>query len=121
LLEAEVPLEVRESVDACIAVAGTATTLSAIDQKLEPYDPNRVHGATVDFERSRQILDRIASLPLSERREVAGLHPDRAPTAVAGAVILCEVLDFFELDEFEASEHDILRGEVLRSLTSQSP
>jgi exopolyphosphatase/guanosine-5'-triphosphate,3'-diphosphate pyrophosphatase len=121
LLAATVPLEVRESVDACIAVAGTATTLSAIDQELEPYDPNRVHGATVDFERSQQILDRIASLPLSERREVAGLHPDRAPTAVAGAVILCEVLDFFELDEFEASEHDILRGEVLRSLTSQSP
>ena len=114
LLDSIVPIGVRESVDVCIAVAGTATTLSAIDQELEPYDPNRVHGATVDFERSRQILDRIASLPLNERREVAGLHPDRAPTAVAGAVILCEVLDFFELDEFEASEHDLLRGEVQR-------
>ena len=114
LIEANVPAEVRSSVDACIAVAGTATTLSAIDQNLEPYDPARVHGSTVTVDRSREILKRIAELPLAQRVRVAGLHPDRAPTAVAGAVILCEILDAFGLDSFEASEHDILRGEVLR-------
>ena len=114
LIAAEVPAEVRGSVDACIAVAGTATTLSAIDQQLEPYDPTRVHGSRVSLARSRELLDQIASLPLDERRKVDGLHPDRAPTAVAGAVILCEVLEAFGLDEFTASEHDVLRGEVLR-------
>ncbi|MEI7889280.1 MAG: Ppx/GppA phosphatase family protein [Actinomycetes bacterium] len=113
LLQAQVPDSVRGSVDACIAVAGTATTLSAIDQSLEPYDPARVHGSTVTLERSRELLGRIASLPLAERVNVDGLHPDRAPTAVAGAVILCEVLEAFGLDRFEASEHDILRGVAL--------
>ena len=117
LLEAEVPVEVRDSVDACIAVAGTATTLSAIDQDLEPYDPTRVHGSEVSLERSRELLARIASLPLEERREVAGLHPDRAPTAVAGAIILCEVLEAFDLADFTASEHDVLRGEILRRVS----
>ena len=116
LLSTEVPAEVRGSVDACIAVAGTATTLSAIDQQLEPYDPTRVHGSKVSLARSRELLDQIASLPLDERRKVDGLHPDRAPTAVAGAVILCEVLEAFGLDEFTASEHDVLRGEVLRAI-----
>ncbi|MCX6393938.1 MAG: Ppx/GppA phosphatase family protein [Solirubrobacterales bacterium] len=114
LLQAQVPDSVRESVEACIAVAGTATTLSAIDQNLEPYDPTRVHGSTVTLERSRELLARIAGLPLAERVEVDGLHPDRAPTAVAGAVILCEVLEDFGLDRFEASEHDILRGVALK-------
>jgi exopolyphosphatase/guanosine-5'-triphosphate,3'-diphosphate pyrophosphatase len=115
LLASRVPIGVRESVDACIAVAGTATTLSAIDQELEPYDPTRVHGTEVSLDRSREILNRIAALPLEERRSVDGLHPDRAPTAVAGAVILCEVLEAFDLSEFTASEHDVLRGEILRA------
>ncbi len=49
----------------------------------------------------------------SERREVPGLHPDRAPTIVAGVIILLEVLELFGLDEVEVSEHDILRGAAL--------
>lgn len=116
LIRSTVPEPVCSGVTACIAVAGTATTLAAIDQALDPYDPDRVHGAVVSLARARGILSRIARLPLGERREVAGLHPDRAPTAVAGAVILCEVLDAFGLDRFTASEHDILRGEALRLL-----
>lgn len=119
MIEDEVPLEVRESIEECVAVAGTATTLSAIDQELEPYDPTRVHGAKVTTNQAHAILKRIAALPLEQRRDVAGLHPDRAATAVAGAVILCEVLDAFGLDEFEASEHDILRGEALRILAER--
>ncbi len=114
LIAAQVPEEFRSATSACIAVAGTATTLSAIEQALEPYDPTKVHGATVTLDQAREILARIAPLPLAQRREVAGLHPDRAPTAVAGAVILCEVLSAFALDRFTASEHDILRGEALR-------
>ena len=52
-------------------------------------------------------------MPLAERRQVPGLQPDRAPTIVAGAVILLCVLDLFGLSETEVSEHDILRGAAL--------
>ena len=52
-------------------------------------------------------------MPLAQRRGVRGLHPDRAPTIVAGVSILIGVLEAFELDGFEASEHDILRGVAL--------
>ena len=121
MIEGAVSREIRDSVEACIAVAGSATSLSAIDQELEPYDPTRVHGATVTLERAREILARIASLPLAERREVPGLHPDRAPVTPAGAVILTTVLESFGLDRFEASEHDILRGEALRLLAAADP
>jgi exopolyphosphatase/guanosine-5'-triphosphate,3'-diphosphate pyrophosphatase len=52
-------------------------------------------------------------MPLVQRREVPGLHPDRAPTIVAGVLIFDEVVRRFGLSEIEISEHDILRGAAL--------
>jgi exopolyphosphatase/guanosine-5'-triphosphate,3'-diphosphate pyrophosphatase len=108
-----VPETQRDAVEHAIAVAGTATSLGAIAQELEPYDPDKVHGYRLNREQCEQILERLAALPLSERKEVPGLHPDRAPTIVAGVIILVEVLRLFRLDEVEVSEHDILRGAAL--------
>ena len=50
-----------------------------------------------------------------QRRAVPGLHPDRAPTIVAGVIVLREALRAFGLDSVEVSEHDILRGAALRA------
>ena len=113
IFERGVPEEQRRAVRHAIAVAGTATSLAAIAQELDPYDPEKVHGYVIDVAECQQILDRLASMPLDQRREVPGLHPDRAPTIVAGAVILIEALRFFGLDQVEISEHDILRGAAL--------
>jgi exopolyphosphatase / guanosine-5'-triphosphate,3'-diphosphate pyrophosphatase len=108
-----VPEEQRQAVEHAIAVAGTATSLGAIAQELEPYDPEKVHGYRLTRSECEEILTRLAAIPLDERREVPGLHPDRAPTIVAGVIILTEVLELFGLDEVEVSEHDILRGAAL--------
>lgn len=108
-----VPAEHRSAVRHAIAVAGTATSLAAIAQGLEPYDPDKVHGYRLSRERCGEILAELAKIRLVDRREVRGLHPDRAPTIVAGILILIEVLTLFDLDEVEVSEHDILRGAAL--------
>ena len=108
-----VPAEVRSDVQGAIAVAGTATSVGAIDQDLEPYDPDRVHGHVVSAARLEELRRRLAGMPLADRREVAGLHPDRAPTIVAGVIILQRALEAFGLGRFEVSEHDILRGAAL--------
>jgi exopolyphosphatase/guanosine-5'-triphosphate,3'-diphosphate pyrophosphatase len=114
VLEAAVPpLEVPDLPRAAVAVAGTATTCAAIDLGLDPYDPAQVEGHVLSLERLGDLLSRLASLPLAERRDVPGLHPDRAPTIVAGVVILSTVLRHFELDATEVSEHDILWGAAL--------
>jgi exopolyphosphatase/guanosine-5'-triphosphate,3'-diphosphate pyrophosphatase len=113
ILQDAVPPERRDGVQRGIAVAGTATSLAAIAQRLEPYDPERVHGYVLDAGECRRILAHLASLPVAQRREVPGLHPDRAPTIVAGAVIFAEVLSLFGLEQIEISEHDILRGAAL--------
>jgi exopolyphosphatase / guanosine-5'-triphosphate,3'-diphosphate pyrophosphatase len=60
-----------------------------------------------------RIVAQLAALPVAERREVTGLHPDRAPTIVAGAVILLESIRAFALEEVEISEADILHGAAL--------
>jgi exopolyphosphatase/guanosine-5'-triphosphate,3'-diphosphate pyrophosphatase len=113
ILTAAVPAHHRDLVGHAIGVAGTATSLAAIAQELEPYDPERVHGYLLSAVQCNEMLQRLAAMALGERRRVAGLHPDRAPTIVAGAVILGEVLKLFGLDQIEVSEHDILRGAAL--------
>ena len=96
-----------------IAVAGTPTSLAAVDQALEPYDPGRVHGYRLGMRKIQRMLSRLSSLPLAERLRVPGLHPGRAPTIVAGAVILVQVMRAFGLEEIEVSELDILHGSAL--------
>ena len=61
------------------------------------------------------IRDRLAALPEPQRRMVRGLHPDRAPTIIAGVVMLIEALGAFGLDSTEVSDHDILRGAALEA------
>jgi exopolyphosphatase / guanosine-5'-triphosphate,3'-diphosphate pyrophosphatase len=107
------PESVRRRAAHAIAVAGTATSCAAIDQALDPYDPARVHGYRVSLVTLRLLLARLAAVDLAERRMIRGLDPDRAPTIVAGVVILIRILEAFGLDGFEASEHDILRGVAL--------
>ena len=113
IYDAAVPQRIRDAVQHAIAVAGTATQLAAIDLELDPYDPERVHGHTLTLGRVEELLARLAALPLAERRGVTGLDPDRAPTIVAGCVLLIEALATFDLDAVEVSEHDILRGVAL--------
>jgi exopolyphosphatase / guanosine-5'-triphosphate,3'-diphosphate pyrophosphatase len=113
ILTQGVPSDRRTAVHHGIAVAGTPTSLAAIAQKLDPYDPNKVHGYVVTTRQCETILAQLAAIPLELRRQIPGLHPARAPTIVAGVVILIETLDLFGLHQVEVSEHDILRGAAL--------
>ena len=101
----------REDPAAAVAVGGSATTLAAIDLG----DRAHVEGHTLPRPTLEALLARLAALPLAERREIRGLDPGRAPTIVAGAAILLEVLGTYGLDAVEVSEHDILWGVALAS------
>jgi exopolyphosphatase / guanosine-5'-triphosphate,3'-diphosphate pyrophosphatase len=96
-----------------IGVAGTVTALAALDLGLADYDSDLVHGHVLTRAGVEAQLERLAALPLEERRRVPGLDPERAPVIVAGAVIVREVLKRYGLDVLEASERDILDGAAL--------
>jgi exopolyphosphatase / guanosine-5'-triphosphate,3'-diphosphate pyrophosphatase len=111
----QIEAAVAGSVDADegIAVAGTPTSLAATELELDPYDPKRVHGHLLELPAIQRILSTLASAPLAERVQVPGLHADRAPTIVAGVVILVETMRAFGLEQITVSEHDILYGTAI--------
>jgi exopolyphosphatase / guanosine-5'-triphosphate,3'-diphosphate pyrophosphatase len=104
-----------------IGVAGTVTSLAALDLGLVDYDANRVHGHRLHRASVAAQLERLAMLPLAERRQVPGLEPERAPVIVAGAAILLEVMRHLGLDEIEVSERDLLDGAALEAAELPEP
>jgi exopolyphosphatase/guanosine-5'-triphosphate,3'-diphosphate pyrophosphatase len=116
-LRAEVAAMLPEGVPAgdLIGVAGTVTTLATIDLGLDREIPERIDGHLLAASVVEDELARLAALPLAERRQVRGLMPERAPTMVAGAAILAEVMRHLGSAALTVSERDILHGAALEA------
>ena len=97
ILADSVPEAQRTAVKQGIGVAGTATSLAAIAQHLEPYDPDKVHGYRLSTDECDRILGELSAMTLEQRRQVPGLDPNRAPTIIAGVLIFKEVVRLFGL------------------------
>jgi exopolyphosphatase/guanosine-5'-triphosphate,3'-diphosphate pyrophosphatase len=109
------------SADHGVGVAGTITSLAALDLGLVEYDSVLVHGHRLSAAGVQEQLERLAGLPLAERREVPGLEPERAPVIVAGAVILLEAMRYLGLREIAVSERDLLDGAALEAAKLPAP
>lgn len=103
----------REKPQLMVALAGTATSLSAIRQELAVYDPALVHCSCLSGSELADLLEMLAALPVAQRERVPGLDAGRAPVIVAGALILETVVALAGLDSTLVSEHDILYGILL--------
>jgi exopolyphosphatase/guanosine-5'-triphosphate,3'-diphosphate pyrophosphatase len=101
-----------------IAVAGTPAILAAMDLDLERVDHDRVEGHELELATVQKLASRLASLPLAERRDLRGMDPDRAPTIVAGVIILIKARRAFALQRIPVSQHDILYGAALHAARS---
>lgn len=101
------------AIDRIIAVAGTPTSVVAIDKHMEVYDSSQVHNTEVSREVLEQIFDKLRQMPLEQRKGVVGLEPARASVIVAGLAILLEVLTLANCSSFTVSESDILQGVLL--------
>ena len=106
---------------AAVGVAGTITTIAALDLDLPEYDRERVHGHVLARAAAERQLERLASITLEERRALPAMDPERAPVIVGGAVILVEVLRAYDLDAIEVSERDILDGIALDAAELPAP
>ena len=119
-IEAELAAHPGLRAEQAIAVAGTPATLAAIELELEDFDADVVEGHHLSLAAAQQACSRLASLPLAERSHVTGVHPDRAPTIVAGVVILIKAMRAFGLEEVEVSERDILYGAAISAAANGS-
>lgn len=111
------PLEPTDAV----GVAGTITSIAALDLGLDEYDRTRVDGHRITSQGAERQLRRLAALSLAERRRVPALDPERAPVIVGGAVILREVLERYRLRGIDVSERDILDGAALEAAALSEP
>jgi exopolyphosphatase/guanosine-5'-triphosphate,3'-diphosphate pyrophosphatase len=104
-----------------IAVAGTATTLAALELRLDPYDPEAVEGLSLSRETvSRWIAD-LSQLSVEDRRRLPGLEPGRADVIVAGLVVLEGVLTRLSAERFRVSGRGVRYGVAFRLLEADSP
>ena len=111
----------RWPVEHAVGVAGTVTTIAALDLGLEAYDRDRVHGHVLTGAAVEAQLARLAALPLAERLLVPALEPGRAPVIVAGAAIVAEAMSACELETLVASERDLLDGVALLAAELPEP
>ena len=104
-----------------IGVAGTVTQLATLDLGLEREEPELVHGHRLSAETVASQVERLGAMSVEEIRRLRGMHPERAPVIVAGAVVVREVLSHFGLAELEVSERDIMHGAALAAATLPEP
>lgn len=95
-----------------IGVAGTVTTLAAIEQQLEEYDAALVHGAALSRSSVDALAARLAALPLASRKMLPGLEPERADVIVTGALIVSEVMRWASADTLTVSDRGVRWGLV---------
>lgn len=99
-----------------VGVAGTVTTLAAIDLALEPYDAARVHGARLSQRRVQAIAAKLSGMSIEARKQLAGLQPKRADVIVAGALLVHEVLMWAQCEELVTSDRGVRWGLAARAL-----
>ncbi len=93
-----------------IGLAGTVTTLSALDQQLAVYDHAKIQGAKLKLARLERLVHVLRAKPLEERKLLPGMEPKRADVLLAGAVILEKVMQKLGVEEVVVSDHGIRYG-----------
>lgn len=96
-----------------VGVGGTATSLIAIRDHLDPYDPSKVHLNHISLDEVSQIEGLLASKTLKEREDITGLQAKRAPVMLAGTILLAELMKNSGFKHLVVSESDLLFGLVV--------
>ena len=96
-----------------VGVGGTATSLIAIRDRLDPYDPSKVHLNHISIDEVSQIEGLLASKTLKEREDIVGLQAKRAPVMLAGTILLAELMKNSGFKHLVVSESDLLFGLVI--------
>jgi len=103
-----------------IGLAGTVTSVAAIELGLPAYDPERIHHFRLGREAVEDVFRTLATEPAAERRHNPGLEPERVDVIVGGTVVLASVMRAFEIKEMVVSEADILDGLVLSQIPTRN-
>ncbi|MGW2414205.1 Ppx/GppA phosphatase family protein [Streptomyces tubercidicus] len=106
---AEETVPLREAAT-LVGLAGSVTTVSAIAQGLERYEPEVLHHSRISLATVREVTGRLLSSTHAERAAIPVMHPGRVDVIAAGALVLLSIMERTGAAEVVVSEHDILDG-----------
>jgi exopolyphosphatase/guanosine-5'-triphosphate,3'-diphosphate pyrophosphatase len=93
-----------------VGVAGTVTTLAAVEQALPAYDAGRVHGSTLTLAAADALVARLGALTVRERAALPGMEPKRADVILAGAILVVEAMRAAGFDRLTVSDRGVRWG-----------
>ncbi|MBM0233649.1 Ppx/GppA family phosphatase [Micromonospora sp. STR1_7] len=93
-----------------IGLAGSVTTVVAIAEDLQEYDPERIHHARVSYDAVAEVTEDLLARTSAQRLAIPVMHPGRADVIGAGALVLRVIMERAGMPSVVASEHDILDG-----------
>jgi len=93
-----------------IGLAGTVTTVAAVELGLTEYDRDRIHHFWLTRAAAEDVFRTLATESRAARLGNPGLEEARADVIVGGCVVLVAVLRYFDLSGCLVSESDILDG-----------
>jgi len=103
--------EIKEFNFSCtLGLAGTISTLAAVDLKLKKYDREKLNGYILTYEKTIEIQNLFCSTNLEQRRKITGLEKERADIIIGGAQIVIKILELLNWKKIFVSENDILDG-----------
>ncbi len=113
----ELHILAKKQVDLYLAplvfVGGTATSLVAVRDALEVYDPRLIHGQILTHREITHLYDILSQTPLHLRKKIKGLPADRADIITGGVLMVLIIMDILDKGEIIVSENDLLEGAIL--------
>jgi exopolyphosphatase/guanosine-5'-triphosphate,3'-diphosphate pyrophosphatase len=106
--------KVGESDFEVFAVGGTITSVVAMEEKMEVYDPEKVHGYKVSYPTVVKWYRLLSSLPVSERVNVVGLERRRSDVIIPGLAFFKVFCELFKKESLTVSELGLLYGLALK-------
>jgi exopolyphosphatase/guanosine-5'-triphosphate,3'-diphosphate pyrophosphatase len=96
-----------------IGTAGTVTTLAAIDQKMEIYDPRTINNYHLSRDTLLNIYHRLTTVTAAQRTAVPGLEKGREVVIIPGTAIVLEIMNLFRCTHLIVSDAGLLEGILL--------
>ena len=103
-----------------VGIGGTITSVSAINQELETYFMEKIHGSKVNEKELDNILQNLKKMTLNDKKNIKGLQPKRADIITAGVRILNIIMKKLEKENIIVSEYDNLEGLICQKARKMS-
>jgi exopolyphosphatase / guanosine-5'-triphosphate,3'-diphosphate pyrophosphatase len=118
LADVELAIPAVREAATLVGVAGTITTVAAVELGLAEYDRDRIHHFRLTRSAAEDVFRTLATEPADVRRHNPGLEPGRVDVIVGGTLVLVVIMRTFDFNEMLVSEADILDG-LVRSIGTQ--